>query len=205
MRKLMVVLLTLLFAAALATAQETPKVDIFAGYSLFHFDDNGLENALNTGFPGCCNYSKIMHGWEGALQYNVTHTLGIVADFSGHYGNPITIPAAPATVNATMYNVMFGPQLNLRGKRMSGYVHTLLGFNRVHVADIPAPVNNPAFSNNAFAWAIGGGFDVNATKNIAIRVGQLDYIMTTQDFGLNLGHQNNLRFSAGVVFKLGNK
>jgi opacity protein-like surface antigen len=195
----------MLFAvAAFAAAQENPKVEIFTGYSLFHFDDNGLENAINAGFPGCCNYTKIMHGWEAPAQFNLNKTFGIVADFSGHYGSPVQITGGNS-VDGSIYNVLFGPQINLRGKRMSGYVHTLLGFQRAKIQAIPGPVNSPDFSNNAFEWAIGGGFDYNATKTIAIRLGQLDYLLGTQDFGLatSTAHQNNLRYSAGIVFRLG--
>ncbi len=206
MRRVIGILLVVLCVAAFTAAQETPKVEVFAGYSLFHFDDNGLENAINTAFPGCCDYTKIMHGWEASAQFNLNHTFGIVADFSGHYGTPISIVGGNS-VDGSIYNVLFGPQVNLRGKRMSGYVHTLLGFQRARIQAIPAPVNSPDFTNNAFEWAIGGGFDVNVTKTVAIRLGQLDYLLSTQDFGLptSVAHQNNLRYSAGVVFRLGGK
>ena len=201
-----IVLGALLFSAACAAAQEVPAADVFAGYSLFHFDNNGWVDALNTAFPGCCaTGSKNMHGWEGAAQFNMTRSFGVVADVSGHYGNPIEIPAVPATVHTTFYNVLFGPQFNVRRERVSAYVHTLFGFNRVHVDETPAPASTPAFSNHRFAWAVGGGFDVNGTKHIAIRVAQVDYLMTTQDFALSVGHQNNLRFSAGVVLRLSKK
>ncbi len=207
MRRLTIVIAMLVAVATFAAAQETPKVDVFAGYSLFHFDDQGLQDNLNTAFPGCCNFTKILHGWEGAVQYNINKTFGVVADFSGHYGPPIEVVGGPS-VDAAAYNVLFGPQVNLRGKRFSGYAHTMLGFNRIRIDAIPAPVNSPTFTQTSFAWAIGGGLDLNASKLISIRLGQLDYILTTQDFNLPVsvgGHQNNLRYSAGVVFHLGSK
>ncbi len=207
MRKSVAVLVMLFAVAAFATAQEeAPKVDIFAGYSMFHFDDRGLEDDLNAAFPGCCSFTKVMHGWEGSAQFNLNKTFGIVADFSGHYGTPIEIIGGNS-VDATMYNVLFGPQVNYRSRRVNAYAHTLLGFNRVKVESIPAPVNNPEFTESGFAWAIGGGFDVNVTKSVGVRLGQFDYILTTHDFGLpgSVGHQNNLRYSAGIVFRLGNK
>ncbi len=207
MRKTFVVILMLFATAAFAAAQETPKVDNFAGYSLFHFDDNSLEDAAtNACGANCFSFTKIMHGWETGVQFNINRTIGIVADFSGHYGTPITVIAPATSVDARMYNFLFGPQINVRGHRASGYIHTLFGVNHARVEAIPL-TTIPEFSENGFAWAVGGGFDFNPTKTIGIRVGQLDYILTTHDFGLvtSSGHQNNLRFSAGLVFHVGQK
>ena len=63
---------------------------------------------------------------------------------------------------------------------------------------------------SAFAMASGGGLDYVLTKHIAIKPIQVEYVMTqfdsaslggsTQGFG---SHQNDLRYSAGVVFRLG--
>ncbi len=207
MRRVVAVCVMLLAVAAFAAAQDrTPTVDIFAGYSMFHFDDRGLEDGLNTAFPGCCSFTKILHGWEGSAQFNLNKRFGIVADISGHYGTPIEIIGGPS-VDATMYNVLFGPQVNARSHRWTAYAHTLLGFNRVKIESIPAPVSSATFTENAFAWAIGGGFDVNVTDRIGVRLGQFDYILTTHDFGFagSTGHQNNLRYSAGIVLRLGSK
>jgi len=55
------------------------------------------------------------------------------------------------------------------------------------------------FSETAFAWAIGGGVDWNLKERLAIRLGQFDYLPTY--FGSTT--QNNIRYSAGVVFRPG--
>ncbi len=204
MRRFIAVFLMLFAVAAFAAAQENPKVEIFAGYSGFLFDDQGLEDSISAACPGCYSFTKALHGWEGAAQFNINKTFGIVADFSGHYGTPLEVIATGQSIDTTMYNVLFGPQVNLRGKRFAGYVHTLFGFNRVKVEQVPlTPI--PEFTESGFAWAVGGGFDVNINKTVGIRVGQLDYILTDHDFGLpvSTGHQNNLRFSAGLIFRFG--
>ena len=52
-------------------------------------------------------------------------------------------------------------------------------------------------SENAFAMALGGGLDYNATSHIGIRLVQAEYLMTR--FASET--QNNARISAGVVFR----
>jgi opacity protein-like surface antigen len=58
-------------------------------------------------------------------------------------------------------------------------------------------------SSNNFGMAFGGGLDMNANKNIAIRVAKLDYLFNrikNSDLGVS-ENLNHLRFSTGVVFK----
>ena len=57
-------------------------------------------------------------------------------------------------------------------------------------------------SGNAFAIALGGGLDAKVSPHIAIRVAQVDYLLTKfQDDQDN--RQNNVRVSAGIVFRWG--
>ncbi len=208
MRTCLAVLFAMFFAPLLALTQETPKVDIFAGYSLVHFDDQGFQDRLNAAFPACCSYSKFLNGWEGTVQYNFNQRFGVIADFSGNYGSPITVHGG-GSVNAAMYNVLFGPQVNFRSRKVNVFAHTMIGLNRIRIDQLPAPISTPTFTQNSFAWAIGAGVDVKASRLLSVRVGQLDYLLTTQNFNLGFpgsgGHQNNLRYSAGIVFHLGSK
>jgi outer membrane protein OmpA-like peptidoglycan-associated protein len=62
-----------------------------------------------------------------------------------------------------------------------------------------------AQTQNAFAIATGGGVDMVLTKNLAWRVAQLDYLMTTFS-GTSQGpsaRQNNFRAGTGVVLRWG--
>lgn len=88
-----------------------------------------------------------------------------------------------------------------------------------------------SFSNTGFAMALGGGLDINVNDKFAIRVAQLDYLGTYHEFKGDITQQenryygtdssgevydswertqttkvpsqkyNNIRYSAGVVFK----
>ncbi len=205
MRTFMAVAAIVLAMTLLVAAQEVPKVEIFGGYSLFHFDDKGLESELQAIDP-TLTANRNLHGWNAAAQFNVNHWLGIVGDFSGHYGNVIESPVG--SVSGNVYNFLFGPQINLRGKKMTGFVHGLFGANRSKINSIAVVPPTPEVTDTAFAMALGGGLDINASKRFAVRIAQFDYIYTTHTFsqyGLDLSHQNNFRFSAGIVLKLGEK
>lgn len=201
MRKFIAVAAIVLGVTLLASAQDVPAVEIFGGYSLFHFDKQDADSlAIGAGAPvGSFTINQNFHGWEGAVQFNVNKWLGAVADFSGHYGTPVEV-AGVGSVKASTYNFLFGPQVNIRGGKAKGFVHALFGGNHISAHTDPAGFSA---TDNAFAFAIGGGVDVNVTKTFAVRPGQFDYIYTNHDFGL--GHQNNFRFSAGVVLNLGSK
>ena len=195
MRKAIVITIMLFGLAAMAVAQETPKVEIFGGYSLFHFDAQDAPVV-----PGS-TINQNLHGWNGAVQFNVNKYLGVVADFSGHYGTPVSV-AGTGDVTGNIHNFLFGPSINIRGKKAKGFVHALFGVNRVAVNDSPALGVN-AFSDSAFGMALGGGADFALTKTFGLRLGQIDYIMSNHDTGL--GHQNNFRFSTGLMINFGGK
>ena len=62
-------------------------------------------------------------------------------------------------------------------------------------------------SQNNFAAAFGGGLDITLTNHIALKPIQVEYLMTQiAPAGSHLNYvQNNLRYSAGVVFRFGSK
>lgn len=62
---------------------------------------------------------------------------------------------------------------------------------------------NTSISDNAFAMALGGGVDWKASPRIAVRLFQVEYVLTR--FGLlgSATNQHNARISGGVVFRFG--
>jgi hypothetical protein len=49
---------------------------------------------------------------------------------------------------------------------------------------------------------LGGGLDVNVSRHIAIRAAQADWLYTQFPNGVD-NRQNNLRITAGIVFRFG--
>jgi len=190
MKSLAFVLGALLTSSAVLCAQEvsTPKYEIGLSYSWLHV------NSANSDFQRTGN------GGSGYLEYNLNKTIGLVGDFGG-YANTRT------GINDKALTYLFGPRFNWRHARLNPYVQFLFGG-----AYAWAGPNGNSNTQNSFATAAGGGLDVKWTDHIAIKPIQIEYVMTQFDSAPLGGsttrfgdHQNDLRYSAGVVFQLGSK
>ncbi|MGD1094903.1 MAG: hypothetical protein ABSB35_23285 [Bryobacteraceae bacterium] len=106
------------------------------------------------------------------------------------------------------FTYLFGPRFKWRMSRLTRYVQALVGGAKFSNAYNPAS-NSPVLgvSENTFAAALGGGVDFRLTDHIAIKPIQVEYFMTQlPNTFTNVNQvQNNLRYSAGVVFRLGSK
>lgn len=134
-----------------------------------------------------------MWGWHigGALRPN--HWLGLVADFSGHYGSDELLLL---DIDNNLHNFLFGPRLYFRleeQERLRPFGHILFGASRLHTESESAGVD---FTETAFSWALGGGIDYALTERVAAR-GQIELLRTS--FGD--GGQNNRRISIGLVYR----
>jgi hypothetical protein len=178
MKKFAVLAVLVLSWSMSAMAAEGTVAEAFAGYQYFHLDTQGATG-VKTGYSG----------WDGAMQFNLGGRFGLVGDVSGNYGTPFA--GAP---NVTSYTFAFGPSVNFRGEKMKPFAHALFGGNRLASSGV---------SETSMAMLFGGGVDVKATRAVWLRLGQFDYMYTKHDatFGFT-GHQNNFRYSAGVVFHL---
>jgi opacity protein-like surface antigen len=186
MRKLLLLSVLVLGLAMPAAAQwgEAPAGEVFVGYSYLR---------LNPGE----NIDKInQHGWTGDLAINANRWLGVAANFSGHHRN-VDLPSDNGLISTdtNVHTYLFGPRLSARGGAGEVFVHALFGGARLG-GDIP--------SENAFAMALGGGFDIKAGQHFAIRAVQVDYVLTRFD-SLAGSSQNHVRVSTGVVFRFGER
>jgi hypothetical protein len=157
-------------------AQETSKAEVFGGYS----------------YAG-----GNFHGWNSSVTGNVTRRFGVVADFSGHYGNEL---AGPIRVKQDAHSFLFGPRFTSRGKRLSPFVYALFGVTRFHESATIAGQKLSA-SDSGFSSAFGGGLDVRVNDHLAIRAFQIDYFRPNF-FG---EAHNRGRLAFGVVLHLGKK
>jgi opacity protein-like surface antigen len=180
MMKICVLLVMCLFLCVFSVAQEFPRVEVFGGYSYLHFKPEGAS-ALNL------NY-----GWNGEAQFNVNRLIGFEADVSGHYSTPVT------GVHFDSYNFLVGPVASNRFAGATVFVHALAGANRISTS----ATGLSTLSDTSFAMAFGGGLDINATRHVSVRPIQIDYLFTKHGDAPN-NVQNNIRVSAGFVFRFG--
>lgn len=223
--------LAVLFAfAALsaASAQDFPAAEIFGGYSYLHVDTQGIDanaltlecNVLSGG--GTCPLTFGVHpgfnGFNLAGQFNVNSWFGVKANLNGSYGNIFTaklnstLPIPPvniSTPNQHLYDFLFGPVFSHRAHSYTAFAHGLIGgehisFGSIQVSgEIPLTFPGPS-SETDFAFALGGGIDFKVTKHFSVRAGEFDYeYVKSADNGHS--HQNDFRYSAGVVIGLGGK
>jgi hypothetical protein len=184
-RFLLLVVLPSLFALPLM-AQDNSRVELFGGYQYLRVGNaDGGGAVLN------------INGWDTSATFNVHKYLGVAADFSGSYKS--LFPGTAFPVDLHTYTYTFGPVVSLH----SGlFAHALFG----GVHSIPtgctlysgSPDECGSGVYNGFAMMLGGGLDVRASKSIAIRCFQIDWVRLPFRQG---GENDNLRFSTGLVFR----
>ncbi len=173
MRKVLVLSLLLLLCSVITFAQDNAKAEVFGGYQWTNIGPGSGFDRVN------------FNGWNAALTGYMNKNFGITADFAGAY-------KSESGASVKLHSFMFGPTFRGSMDKVTPFAHALFG-----AAHANAGFGGSSGSDNAFAYAIGGGLDFNTGKNLALRVGQFDYLGT--HFGGE--NQSNFRYSAGVVLK----
>lgn len=168
-----------------AQAQDFPRVDVGVDY-------NYVRTNAPPGGCGCIT----LHGGDGWVAFNFTHSIAIVGQVSGQHASNIDGSGA----DLTFTSFLAGPRYSFNvTRRVVPFAQVLLG--GAHVSGSLAPENiGIAGSSNAFAMTAGGGVDIGLSPHFAIRAAQIDYFMTRFNNGVN-DRQNNLRLSAGIVLR----
>jgi outer membrane immunogenic protein len=179
MRKLVWIFAVSMLLTLTAAAQDFPRAEVFGGYSYVHTSEAGQGFSFN--------------GASGQITVNANQWFGITGDIGVYHNGDLG-------VDTNVVTYLFGPKFAYRkSEKVTPYFHVLLGG-----AHIGASFTGVSASDSAFALAFGGGIDANLKKSVAIRVIQVDYLMTKFSDGDN-DRQNNARISAGIVFRWGGK
>lgn len=171
-------MVSLMFLLSFTTsAQDTPKAELFGGYSYAGEGSNGFD---------------------ASIAGNVSSWFGLVADVSGQYTR-LEEDGIRERIKTNSY--LFGPRFSLRrNKRVTPFAHALFGVS--HVKSEAVELGQAfTFSDTSFGMALGGGLDVTVSDHLAIRVIQADYLRT-RFFNQT---QNEGRIAVGVVLRFGKK
>lgn len=183
----------LLATGIIASAQEvsTPKAEVGLSYSYTRVNPGGDLSSYNA------------NGGYGYAEYNFNSVLGLVGELGGNYVGSVS----GVHFGNTTFEYLFGPRFNWRHSRFTPYVQALVGGERFSNGLNPASGSPLLASQNNFAAALGGGLDVTLTNHIAIKPFQVEWLTTQLTSGASsLKYvQDNLRYSAGVVFRFGSK
>lgn len=141
----------ILFSALLvpALAQDSPRVQLFGGYSFLSF------NSQPFGFTDRTS----LHGFTLAPSYNLTHAFGVSAQLSSQYGSQISVR-----------NLTAGPQVMFTRGNMLFFGHLLIGKGRTFVQ-----VGEGA-GNSAKVLELGGGIDLGLSSHFSVRTVQADFV-----------------------------
>lgn len=148
-----------------------------------------------NGPPGGCSCFS-MNGGNIWAAYSFTHSFSAVAEFSGQHAGNINASGE----DLTLFSYLFGPRYTLRSSdRWLPFAQVLVG--GAHASGTYEPsLSGTSGSYNAFSLVAGGGLDIAVTHHIGIRAIEGDYYLTHFPNGVN-GRQNNLRISAGLIFR----
>ncbi len=190
MRKAFFVAIMLTLFAGV-TAAQAPNGNIYFGYTYYNTD-----LSLNRGD---------LNGFQATLEGKVAPVLGIVADFTGHYGSlnfPVLCtfcaPSTTASANAHQYEVMFGPRISFPVGKFRPFAELEAGVGHV-TTNGSAIANNIILgfgSDTSYATALGGGLDYKIFSRVAWRL-EGDYVHTH----FFRAGQNNFRLSTGIAFR----
>jgi outer membrane protein OmpA-like peptidoglycan-associated protein len=183
-----------------------PKVELFLGYSYWRALPKSPENRIVW-----------MHGGSASLAFNLNTYFGLVADVGGYKATEtiLQLTGTPSTqavkADGNVFTFLFGPRLSYR-RTVSPFAQVLFGV--AHAGNTPLSGCTGRFSNcsplpseNAFAMTSGGGIDVLINRRIALRIIQVEHLLTrfkdpTSSSG-KTATQSNGRLSAGIVFRFG--
>lgn len=211
--------LCLLFIVAIGfvlsvSAQQRPvnRYDLFTGYSHLTSPSVNLDqNGFNTSFGVNVNRWLALgadFSWftgDGAIPVSDTKVFDTIKPFLGG-----TNPKVP--FSAHTYTFAAGPQINIRHfEKVMFFVRPGLGLLHERAKPVISPALEPLLplvpglkpemNDTVVFYGAGGGFDINASKNVGFRF-SVDFVHTSLFSDLLQG-RNAVRFSVGPTWKWG--
>jgi hypothetical protein len=179
-----------LFSLPTLAQDRTPVLEVGGGYQFRSFDQ-----------PFAARLNE--NGGFFTADFNINRWLGAATQLDA--------TRIDQGVNGTWndYGFMFGPQIYPVGHhRLTPFVHVLFGASHVHFS-APASGGNPPIAerDTAFSFEGGAGMDWYFARHVGIRLAEFDYERQYFFGGGGTGNpvQNNFKFSAGVVLRIGER
>ncbi len=204
-----------LATAVLAVAQDAPKAEFTGEYSYVRFNPS-LPRLQNRSFNGggfdASFFLRPAFGVKADLMFYGSTTF--TTTFPTTITSVGTIPAGTYSSNGTLKTYLFGPIVKGRFKRFEPFGQILFGVAHVDayanlsrlIAVAPGSTFHVQGAQNPFAMAVGGGIDYKLSRVLAVRFGDVDYLLTRLTNPLtSTNNQNHFRYAGGIQFRLGGK
>jgi hypothetical protein len=154
---------------------------------------------INTNAPvdGCGCFG--VYGGSLSVAFPIARgPVAIVGDVTS--GSSTSI--APNNYHLTLWVVTAGARYSptLRWGRYHPFAQATVGFAHASQDLVEGSGASVPNASATFAADLGGGIDLDLTRRFRLRLAQASYLLTTFDNGSN-NRQNNLRLSAGLVFR----
>jgi peptidoglycan-associated lipoprotein len=185
-----------LLAATAASAQQT-ATDLRGASDPSRFDLAAGYNLINANAPpGECGCFTMNGGFVSG-QVNLSPWLGAVGEVSMGHASQISALGQ----NLTLTTFMAGPRISLPSQRFVPFGEFLVGGARGTGSYFPTSASSTT-SASSFAYAAGGGLDVNLSHRFAIRAFDAKFLHTSFPNGVN-GTQRQLQIGVGLVARFG--
>jgi outer membrane immunogenic protein len=151
---------------------------------------------LHTNAPpgGCGCFS--MNGFAVQGGFPVDHRFSLVADFTVEGKSNVLGTGTSLTLGSFAgggrYRFSRGGWQPF-GEVMAGGIQATGGYKRIGISPSGS-------ATTTFVGVVGGGLDRRLSSHFGLRLFEADYFASTFDNGSN-NHQNNLRITAGVLFR----
>lgn len=139
-------------ASFTAAAQDTPRVQVFGGYSYTRFDSPSFGFSNPSG----------LNGYTFSPAFNLVRGFGVAAELSGQYGS-----------NLNLRDVAVGPQFLYSRSKATFVAHVLFGEAKSRVK-----VGTGVEDSDRIV-AFGGSMDYDLSSRFSVRVFQVDYLRTS--------------------------
>jgi hypothetical protein len=194
-------------------AQDGDRVEVTGEYSFVRFNPSlpAIQNRnFNGGGVDASFFLRPAFGVKADLMFygstNFTTTFPATVTSAG------IIPAGTYSANGTLKTYLFGPIVKGRIKHFEPFGQILFGVAHVDayanlsrvIAATPGATLHVQGNQNPFAMAVGGGLDLPLSKKFAIRLADVDYLLTRLTNPLtSTNNQNNFRYAGGIQFRFG--
>lgn len=194
MRDLALTFFAALIGVTAAAAQQTvtdresmpSRFDLAGGYSFIR------ANAP----PAQCGCFSMNGAFAGA-DFNFNRWFSLAAQGSAGHATHISSLGQ----NLTLTTFMAGPRLSWVHDRYVPFAQFMAGGAHGSGSYFPSGSSSTS-SSTGFAYATGGGLDLNLSERFAIRAVDAEYLHTSFPNGVNTS-QNQLQIGAGIVVRFG--